>query len=139
MGISLGDFLLLIIGSILFILALIVLITNIMHQLYFFTLDPGRAASLDISMRILSSLGTPGNVIINYENITSGITYTFSNSDRIFCVFAVSKLTDIWAVGCSSLPFKIKLKNETESFLLRINKTFNPLLEIVEVDAEWLQ
>ncbi|MFH7882165.1 MAG: hypothetical protein QW140_00375, partial [Candidatus Aenigmatarchaeota archaeon] len=91
-----------IIGLILFILAFIMLINNIMGQLYFFTLGPSRVVTQDISLRILSSMASPGRVEMIYSNPTTQITYNFSKFGTIFCVRAKSKITDIRTIDCSS-------------------------------------
>lgn len=128
-----------IIGLILFILALIMLINNIMGQLYFFTLGPSRVVTQDISLRILSSMASPGRVEMVYSNPTTQITYTFSKFETIFCVRAKSKITDIRTIDCSSLPFRISLEERSASeFKINIRKWFDTVYERPEVEATWL-
>ncbi|MEM5854587.1 MAG: hypothetical protein QW228_09545 [Candidatus Aenigmatarchaeota archaeon] len=139
MGVSIGDLLIMIIGLILFIVALIVLLNHIMAQLYFFTLDPSKAVALDISMRILSSMSTPGKVEMEYKNITTNIFYTFSDANKVFCVSARSQIATVKMIDCVSLPFEVNLnKEESLGFKLKIKKWFNRSYEKAEVDVEWL-
>jgi len=138
MGVSIGDLLIMIIGLILFIVALIVLLNHIMAQLYFFTLDPSKAVALDISMRILSSMSTPGKVEMEYKNITTNIFYTFSDANKVFCVSARSQIATVKMIDCVSLPFEVNLnKEESPDFKLKIKKWFNRSYEKAEVDVEW--
>jgi len=139
MGVSIGDLLIMIIGLILFIVALIVLLNHIMAQLYFFTLDPSKAVALDISMRILSSMSTPGKVEMEYKNITTNIFYTFSDANKVFCVSARSQIATVKMIDCVLLPFEVNLnKEESLGFKLKIKKWFNRSYEKAEVDVEWL-
>ena len=138
MGITTGDFILLVVGSILFILALIVLMSNIMGQLYFFTLDPSKVVAQDISLRILSSMASPGKVDLKYSSPTENVIYHFSDFREIFCVEAESQITNIKTIDCSSNPFNVSLKAQSSSkFNLNITKFFNLTTEKPEIKAYW--
>lgn len=140
MGMSIGDLILAIVGGVMFILAFILLVNEILGQLYFFTLQPSKAVILDISMRILSSLATSGEVNMKYRNITSAIEYSFSHSDKIFCSSAKSEISNIRSLDCTSLPFKINLAEDAgNEFEIEIKKWFDLTYEKPEVTASWLR
>ena len=128
-----------IVGLVLFILAFITLLNHIMGQLYFFTLDPSKAVAQDISTRILTTLATPGRVEMVYRNITQDISYSFTDSDRVFCVDATSQIAEIWSTDCASIPFQLDLERDsTSSFELRIEKEYDLLKEKPRVEVAWL-